>query len=339
VEPFYLRCETCQARLRVRDEQFLGQVQSCPKCGSMVLIAAPAGWLAAEQTAEVADTAAIEAAAAPTLAARAVPLVREHLLAWSIGAGAAVALGGAVLVFALSGEAEHSPPSATMVAVAEQATQGAEESPAETPAVADIQSEEEVQEELVDAEPVAEPPSSDVTQAELPASAPPLAQVVEPAQPPTPPAAPQTVTRTLKLVPVTDEPRVKIAAPPPEAKSDYSPAVEVDAAVAAAASKPQAAAPPARVTNMMDQLAVPIESIDLPAMPIGEFINLMSGMAAVPIKLDPKVLGDVGLSSRSTVTVRGDNTTVGKLLAGMLKEYQLTCVERDGVLVVVKAKR
>ena len=66
---------------------------------------------------------------------------------------------------------------------------------------------------------------------------------------------------------------------------------------------------------------MPIESIDLPAMPIGEFVNLMSSMAAVPIKLDPKVLGDVGLSSRTTVTVRGDNTTVGKLLAGVLKEH------------------
>ena len=51
VEPFFLRCETCHARLRVRDERFLGQVQSCPKCGSMVHIVAPAGWLAAGETA------------------------------------------------------------------------------------------------------------------------------------------------------------------------------------------------------------------------------------------------------------------------------------------------
>ena len=60
-----------------------------------------------------------------------------------------------------------------------------------------------------------------------------------------------------------------------------------------------------------------------------------STMSAVPIQLDAKVLGEVGLSSRSTVTVRGDHTTAGKLLAGVLKDHQLTCVERDGVLVVV----
>ena len=49
MEPFFLRCETCHARLKVRDEQFLGQVQSCPKCGSMVQILAPAGWLATDE--------------------------------------------------------------------------------------------------------------------------------------------------------------------------------------------------------------------------------------------------------------------------------------------------
>ena len=36
----------------------------------------------------------------------------------------------------------------------------------------------------------------------------------------------------------------------------------------------------------------------------------------------------------------GDDTTVGKLLARVLKEHQLTCIERDdGTLVVVRAKR
>jgi hypothetical protein len=58
----------------------------------------------------------------------------------------------------------------------------------------------------------------------------------------------------------------------------------------------------------------------------------------VPITLDPKVLGDVGLSTRTKVVVRGGDVTLGKLLARVLKEHQLTCVERDGALVVVKAK-
>lgn len=36
-----VQCETCRAKLRVRDEGFLGEVHACPRCGSMVLITRP----------------------------------------------------------------------------------------------------------------------------------------------------------------------------------------------------------------------------------------------------------------------------------------------------------
>ncbi len=38
MEPFSIACTTCQARLRVRDESVIGQILTCPKCGSMVLV-------------------------------------------------------------------------------------------------------------------------------------------------------------------------------------------------------------------------------------------------------------------------------------------------------------
>ncbi|MCA9123167.1 MAG: hypothetical protein H6822_00255 [Planctomycetaceae bacterium] len=38
MEPFSIACTTCQARLRVRDESAIGQILTCPKCGSMVLV-------------------------------------------------------------------------------------------------------------------------------------------------------------------------------------------------------------------------------------------------------------------------------------------------------------
>lgn len=38
MEPFSIACTTCQARLRVRDETVIGQILTCPKCGSMVLV-------------------------------------------------------------------------------------------------------------------------------------------------------------------------------------------------------------------------------------------------------------------------------------------------------------
>jgi hypothetical protein len=42
VEPFFVICETCRARLKVRSESAIGQIHACPRCESMVLIAPPA---------------------------------------------------------------------------------------------------------------------------------------------------------------------------------------------------------------------------------------------------------------------------------------------------------
>jgi len=41
---FTITCTTCQARLAVRDEAVIGQILSCPKCGSMVQVTPPPGW-------------------------------------------------------------------------------------------------------------------------------------------------------------------------------------------------------------------------------------------------------------------------------------------------------
>ncbi len=41
---FSISCETCTARLNVKQEAAIGQVLACPKCGSMVHIEPPEGW-------------------------------------------------------------------------------------------------------------------------------------------------------------------------------------------------------------------------------------------------------------------------------------------------------
>jgi len=38
MEPFFVLCATCKSRLRVRSAKVIGQIHSCPKCGSMVLV-------------------------------------------------------------------------------------------------------------------------------------------------------------------------------------------------------------------------------------------------------------------------------------------------------------
>jgi len=44
VELFSITCTTCQQRLNVRDESAIGEIQICPKCGSMVLVDPPPDW-------------------------------------------------------------------------------------------------------------------------------------------------------------------------------------------------------------------------------------------------------------------------------------------------------
>ena len=44
MELFAITCTTCQQRLKVRDASTIGEIQICPKCGSMVLVEPPAGW-------------------------------------------------------------------------------------------------------------------------------------------------------------------------------------------------------------------------------------------------------------------------------------------------------
>jgi predicted RNA-binding Zn-ribbon protein involved in translation (DUF1610 family) len=41
VASFYISCTTCKARLKIRDESAVGEIHTCPKCGSMVMITPP----------------------------------------------------------------------------------------------------------------------------------------------------------------------------------------------------------------------------------------------------------------------------------------------------------
>lgn len=45
---FSITCTTCQARLKVRSLDAIGQILSCPKCESMVQVVAPPGWIPPE---------------------------------------------------------------------------------------------------------------------------------------------------------------------------------------------------------------------------------------------------------------------------------------------------
>jgi len=59
VSGFTIQCTTCRRSLRVTNPEAIGQILSCPKCGSMVLVEAPSGWT---QTAASANGPALKSA-------------------------------------------------------------------------------------------------------------------------------------------------------------------------------------------------------------------------------------------------------------------------------------
>jgi hypothetical protein len=79
VELFSITCQTCEARLKVRNRQAIGQILACPKCESMVQVVPPPGWdgsttaNTAEHREEEVTAAAAATGAASQSAADAVP--------------------------------------------------------------------------------------------------------------------------------------------------------------------------------------------------------------------------------------------------------------------------
>ncbi len=70
MELFSIACETCNSRLKVRSLAAIGQILSCPKCGSMVQVTPPDGWThkAAEVSRPADSPARQKPATAPTQA-------------------------------------------------------------------------------------------------------------------------------------------------------------------------------------------------------------------------------------------------------------------------------
>lgn len=352
VEPFFLRCETCQARLRVRDERFLGQVQSCPKCGSMVHILAPPGLLSANEAAADAAPESAEVAATPAsfASANAIAWVRDHVVLSGVSVATLVVTCGLMAVLALRGNdqvAAITPATPAVDATKQVAFELSTEPFATDESIPSYQ-----EEDSAPVEPRETSPDSETTEPDAIASSSFLPLVsLDSAR--TQSVEPETVmntepARTLTLEPVETKPQLTPASSDVAATDYTNEEMETETVVeppAAMEASPQVemaasvAETPHRRTNIADQLSVTIESIDLPEMPIGDFVQLMSDMSDVPIELDAKVLGEVGLSTRATVKVQGDSTTVGKLLAHVLKEHQLTCAEREGTLVVIRRNR
>ncbi|MGN6136501.1 MAG: hypothetical protein ACTHOU_18615 [Aureliella sp.] len=65
MEPFTVHCSSCQSRIRVRNPSMIGQIANCPKCGSMIMIAAPQQILVDSGSGQPTDSVAVTKDALP----------------------------------------------------------------------------------------------------------------------------------------------------------------------------------------------------------------------------------------------------------------------------------
>jgi hypothetical protein len=97
---------------------------------------------------------------------------------------------------------------------------------------------------------------------------------------------------------------------------------------------PPSAEPP-QPRAVASQLALPINSLSMRAVPLMKIVDTLSDMSGVPITLDPAALELTGGSPRREATMDAKDTTIERLFRNVLSQQRLDFVEQDGRLIVV----
>ena len=92
---------------------------------------------------------------------------------------------------------------------------------------------------------------------------------------------------------------------------------------------------PGHGRDLSVQLAIPIASTEILAMPLAGWLDFVSDLMAVPITLDPNALLVAGLAADRPITISTGDTTSGELLEQALVKYRLHFVEKSGQLSVI----
>lgn len=365
MDAFTIACETCGSRLKVRSRKAIGQLVNCPKCGSMVLIPAPAEGSTAPAPAETKAGQASGRAkplpaasgtdfatpdlSAPTAShgstpdaasADGIPLPAEKpaIPVWKVlalvGTSLALLL-SAGLYWAFTAFAPSDPP----IEIVENP-----DSPEPTP--------------TEPTEPV-EPASPDVepTEDNPPAVVPEVQPVVRPEMPevePPPANPPPQVAEAQPNPPPQDKPDLGAPLPPVQNRlfgdnifagvpgdmaaterpkqrpilSLRKPAVEVvpEAMPAATPEKPP--------LDIAARLADPIPELVINDAPLNGLVDFLSRASTIPMTFDLASLTDAGVTPADVVSLRSENSTVGEVLDEALQQHGLAFFESEGRIVI-----
>lgn len=102
----------------------------------------------------------------------------------------------------------------------------------------------------------------------------------------------------------------------------------------AADAPPAAPRPAPRHVDVAARLADSLAGIDVPGVPLADFLADLSSLSTIPITLDPEGLPLAGLSAASPVSLKAENTTIGKALSLALAPLHLEYTTADDQLVV-----
>lgn len=189
----------------------------------------------------------------------------------------------------------------------------------------------------------ATPPVEDKPQAEAKSPAPmpqpapdedPL-KIAGPVKPPA--AAPQ------KATPAADDPLGKFADVLNGGNDNPLPAAEAAPALPEkpmaepppdVAARPALPRPPPRIVNVKARLDDPLPGIDVPGVPLADFLADLSSLSTIPITLQPEGLAVVEVSPETPVSLKLENTTVGKALAEALRPMHLEFAVVEDQMVV-----
>ncbi len=347
MELFALHCTTCKARLKVTDASLVGQILSCPKCHSMVMVEPPpnerSGRVAAAAprgTKEVSagtssiviqsPVASLRTAVTPpplpgppplpTVSSKAtgcdvavgtasVPATRQPRDLWLLAGGiaAGAAMGVAIWILIVP----RGPANGPVVAASANAAHwemAAEESPrAAEPASAAVESA---------AEPAAR---SDALQA--------VAQEV-------PPPAIEPMVETLVGRAVQDNP----VQPPRLPAASDQPQAAIPGNLGAPPSPEPEPSPPAVTAPQEDEIISRLrgrllKGVAFEKAPLRQFTAFVSDYSGVKITIDAESLRAAGIKA-PTVTVHETDVFIDKVLQSVLDELGLTFESRDGAIVI-----
>jgi hypothetical protein len=91
--------------------------------------------------------------------------------------------------------------------------------------------------------------------------------------------------------------------------------------------------------DLMARLNDPIPAIQFEDTPLADVVRFLSELSTAPIMLDPDALAEVGVEPDKKVSLKLTDTTVGEVLAEVLKKQGLAFVIVDGQILATNPQR